>query len=138
MPKADEKNVSIHKTGPLQKFNFSPKLISSTNIVLFSTLHSTPHSQIFRNAKCILAFFPIKKITAKGFQRGPSSLTCEAISLFYVAQGIEDVADIADAALGKFAVVRPIAARRRREHYEIPHRTSRPALIRVIVLQVQK
>lgn len=59
----------------------------------------------------------------------------ETVPLASVAHGVQHGADVAHAARREPAVVGPVAARRRREHYVVALLPARPAVRRVVVLR---
>lgn len=61
--------------------------------------------------------------------------TFEAVALLLVFDGVEHVADVADAAAAELAVVGAVSTRSGRKHYEVTTESSGPALGWVIMLQ---
>lgn len=61
----------------------------------------------------------------------------EAVPLAAVAHRVQHRADVAHRARGELAVVRPVAGRRRREHYKVALLPARPALRRVVVRRAE-
>lgn len=57
----------------------------------------------------------------------------EAVPFFALLDGVENARNVPHAAHGKLAVVRPIAARRRCEHDEVPVQPAGPTVRRVVV-----
>lgn len=61
--------------------------------------------------------------------------TRETILLLVVLYGVEDIANIANAAFREFAVIRSIAASCRGEHYVVAVQSTRTAFRRKVVLK---